>query len=73
MSESFYGTFNGKNLLSLCLVNETLLPNQLEGLGDGHERIRDIFKSDLISLSISPSDHHANERCGDDLLFKGLD
>ena len=56
-SESFDEPFNGKNLIYICLVNGTFFPDQLAGLGYGCKRIRDIFNTDLIYLTVSPSGH----------------
>ena len=64
MSESFNETFNGNNVLDLCLVNGNLFPNQLAGLGDFCERIRDRFNADLISLTIIPSVHPVKKKQG---------
>ena len=72
-SESFDEPFNGKNIFPLCLVNGTLFPNQLVGLGDGRERIRDRLKVDLISLTIIPGAHPESECCDGYCLFTGLD
>ena len=72
-SESFDEHFNGKNLLSLCLVNGNLLPNQLEGLVHGRERICYRLNVDLISLDVSPGAHPCGKWCEGDCLFTGLD
>ena len=72
-SESFDKTFNGKNLFSICLVNGNLSPNQMEGLGDGCERIRDRLKMELISLTVRHGAHPGGEIYEYYCLFTGID
>ena len=65
-SESFDEPFNGKKISNLCLVNGSLFPNQLAGLGDVHDRICNRFNVDLISLNINPGEYPGGKRCEDD-------
>ena len=60
-SESSDETFNGKNLFSLCLLNGTLFPSHLAGLGDVRKRICDRLNADLISLTVSSGIHPGGE------------
>ena len=72
-SESFDEPFNGDNVFYLCLVNLTLLPKQLAGLGYGRGHICDIWNAYLISLNLSPGAHPGGEFCEYDCLLIGID
>ena len=65
----FDQSFDGKNILSFYLVYGTLFPNQLAGLGDGCELIRNVLNADLISLNVIPSAHPGHECYEYDGLF----
>ena len=57
----------------LHLIYGNLCPNQLVGLGDGHERIHDKLNAELISMTVRPVVNPGREWCEDDGLFKWID
>jgi len=67
--KALHYSFDGKTVFSLFFEDETLFSNQLVGLGDGRERVRDCLDANLISVSISPGLYPGGKTGKDDSLL----